>query len=151
MSGLHGPSDIDTIADVFIASFGTLTFLPKLHTDDETRGWIRDVMFPAHAVWVAETSSGVVGFGAVHDDLLGLLYVHPEHQGQGIGTALLDVVKRERPHGFDLWVFQTQRGCAPVLRTARVHARRDDRWKREQGEGAGRALRVGSLRDRFVA
>ena len=103
--------DIDTIADVFIASFGTLTFLPKLHTDDETRGWIRDVMFPAHAVWVAETSSGVVGFGAVHDDLLGLLYVHPEHQGRGIGTALLDVVKRERPRGFDLWVFQRNEGA----------------------------------------
>jgi GNAT superfamily N-acetyltransferase len=104
-------SDIDTIADVFAASFGGLSFLPRLHSDDEMRAWIRDVMFPGHEVWVAECDGPGVGFAALSGDLLGLLYVHPDSQGRGVGSALLEVVKRERPHGFRLWVFQRNTGA----------------------------------------
>jgi GNAT superfamily N-acetyltransferase len=96
----------EDIADVFIASFRQLTFLPALHTDEETRGWIRGVMLPSHAVWVADEGDGIVGFAAHDHDLLALLYVHPDAQSRGIGTALLDVVKRELPRGFRFWVFQ---------------------------------------------
>jgi GNAT superfamily N-acetyltransferase len=103
--------DIDAIADVFIASFRGLTFLPRLYTESETRDWIRDEMFPRHEVWVADVDGGVVGFAALADDLLGHLYVRPADQDCGIGTALLDVVKRERPDGFRLWVFQRNEGA----------------------------------------
>jgi ribosomal protein S18 acetylase RimI-like enzyme len=103
--------DIDTIADVFVASFRGLTFLPTLHSDDEIRAWIRDVMVPGHEVWVAESGGAVVGMAAVEDDLLGHLYVHPAAQGRGVGSALLDVVKRERAGGFRLWVFQRNTGA----------------------------------------
>jgi GNAT superfamily N-acetyltransferase len=104
-------NDIDTIADVFVASFGGLTFLPKLHADEETRRWIREEMVPGHQVWVAEEGGRVVGFAALHDDLLGHLYVHPEAQSRGIGTALLGLVKAERPSGFRLWTFQRNVGA----------------------------------------
>ena len=30
----------------------------------------------------------------------------PEHAGQGVGSALLDLVKAQRPDGFCLWVFE---------------------------------------------
>ena len=33
-------ADADALSGVFIASFGTLTFLPKLHTDEETSDFI---------------------------------------------------------------------------------------------------------------
>jgi len=103
--------DIDTIADVFVASFRGLTFLPALHSDDEMRAWIREVMVPGHEVWVAENDGVVVGLAAVEGDLLGHLYVHPAAQGRRVGTALLDVVKRERPEGFRFWVFQRNTGA----------------------------------------
>jgi GNAT superfamily N-acetyltransferase len=103
--------EADTIADVFIASFRGLTFLPILHTDDEIRNWIRTEMVPAHEVWVAEADDRLVGFAALANDLLGHLYVHPEAQNQGIGSALLESAKERRPEGFRLWVFQKNEGA----------------------------------------
>jgi len=101
----------DTIAEVFIASFRGLTFLPSIHTDDQIRTWICDQMIPSHDVWVAEDAGSVVGFAALSGDVLGHLYVRPEDQSRGIGCALLDVVKRERPNGFRFWVFQRNEGA----------------------------------------
>jgi GNAT superfamily N-acetyltransferase len=103
--------EADAIADVFILSFRGLTFLPSIHTDDEIRTWIRTEMFPQHDVWVAETTGDVVGFAALSGDLLGHLYVQPDEQNRGAGTALLDIVKRERPSGFRFWVFQRNEGA----------------------------------------
>jgi GNAT superfamily N-acetyltransferase len=103
--------EADTIADVFIASFRGLTFLPILHTDAEIRNWIRTEMVPAHEVWVAEADDRLVGFAALANDLLGHLYVHPEAQNQGIGSALLENAKERRPEGFRLWVFQKNEGA----------------------------------------
>jgi GNAT superfamily N-acetyltransferase len=108
---LAGSDDIDTIADVFLASREGLTFLPRLHTDTETRHWIRTEMVPQHEVWVADEEGEVVGFAALSDDLLGHLYVRPEAQGRGVGTALLGLVKAERPAGFRFWVFQRNDGA----------------------------------------
>jgi GNAT superfamily N-acetyltransferase len=108
---LAGSDDIDTIADVFLASFAGLTFLPRLHTDTETRRWIRTEMVPRHEVWVAEQEGEVVGFAALSGDLLGHLYVHPDAQRRGVGTALLGLVKAKRPNGFRLWTFQRNEGA----------------------------------------
>jgi GNAT superfamily N-acetyltransferase len=108
---LAGSDDIDAIADVFVASFAGLTFLPRLHTETETRRWIRTEMVPRHEVWVAEVEGEIVGFAALSGDLLGHLYVHPDAQGRGVGTALLGLVKAERPSGFRLWTFQRNEGA----------------------------------------
>jgi GNAT superfamily N-acetyltransferase len=99
-------SDIDTIVDVHLASFRGLTFLPLVHTDQEIRDWLRDEMLPSHELWVAEAEGRVTGYAALKGDLLGHLYVRPDLQRRGVGTALLDVVKQERPGGFHFWVFQ---------------------------------------------
>jgi ribosomal protein S18 acetylase RimI-like enzyme len=99
-------SEADTIADVFIPSFEGLAFLPKLHTEADTRDWIRDVVLAEQEVWVAETDGRVVGYAAISDGVLEHLYVHPDFQGRGAGTALLERAKRERPAGFRFWVFQ---------------------------------------------
>ena len=99
-------NEADTIADVFVASFRTLTFLPRIHTDDEIRTWIREVMVPSHEVWVAEVEGEIVGLAALAGDLLGHLYVRPDAQRHGAGSALLEQVKSVRPAGFRFWVFQ---------------------------------------------
>ena len=37
--------------------------------------------------------------------------MHPDHQGRGIGTALLERAKARMPGGFRLWVFQANAGA----------------------------------------
>ena len=103
--------DANAVADVFVASFAGLDFLPVLHTEAETRGWISATMLPTHEVWVAERDGQVVGFAALGEALLAHLYVHPDAQGRGIGGALLAKAKERRPRGFDLWVFQQNEGA----------------------------------------
>ena len=103
--------DSDTIAEVFIESFRGLTFLPTIHTDEQIRTWICGEMVPAHEVWVAEEGERIRGFAAISGDVLGHLYVRPEDQSRGVGTALLEVVRRERPTGFAFWVFQRNDGA----------------------------------------
>jgi ribosomal protein S18 acetylase RimI-like enzyme len=103
--------DSDTIADVYVASFGGLHYLPPLHTDDEKRAWIKSVVLRSQEVWVAEETGAVIGFASLSARTLELIYVHPEAQGRGAGTALLEEVKRQRPHGFRLWVFQRNEGA----------------------------------------
>jgi GNAT superfamily N-acetyltransferase len=122
--------EADTIGDIFVSSFRGLDFLPLIHSDDEIRTWIREEMVPSHEVWVAEEEDRLVGFAALKDDLLGHLYVHPDAQNRGAGTALLDRVKRERPSGFRFWVFQRNDGAR------RFYERHGCRLS-ELGDGSG--------------
>lgn len=55
-------------------------------------------------VWVA-VERQVVGLAVLTRDWLHSLYVGPHHQGTGVGSMLLDLVKAQRPGGFGLWVF----------------------------------------------
>jgi len=107
------PEDADAIGEAFVASLETLTFLPRLHTPEETRRFISEIVPRDHEIWVAEEDGRVVGLVAVGENTLGHLYVHPDAQGRGIGTALLDKTKELRPNGFTLWTFpQNHRACS---------------------------------------
>jgi ribosomal protein S18 acetylase RimI-like enzyme len=105
------PGDAEAVADVFLAAYAEMSYLPELHTAEETRGWIGDVVLSNLEVWVAEDGDRVVGFAALGDDLLEHLYVHPEAQSRGVGTALLALSKERRPGGLRLWVFQKNVGA----------------------------------------
>jgi putative acetyltransferase len=114
--------DADTLAEVFRSSYRTLTFLPILHTPEEDRAHFRKVIHDQD-VWVADEDGEIAGLIALEGDSGTFFYVSPEAQGRGIGTALFDHVCRERPDGFEFWVFQAnekarrfyeKRGCVPV-------------------------------------
>jgi ribosomal protein S18 acetylase RimI-like enzyme len=104
------PADAPAVAETFTAAFAGLTYLPKLHTADEDRAYFGRVV-AEHEVWVAEQDGRIVGFAALSDDVLEHIYVHPDLQGRGIGSALLGVAKERRPGGFGLWVFQQNTGA----------------------------------------
>lgn len=101
--------DADRIAEIFLAARAEMTYLPDLHTDEETRAWITGVMVPSHEVWVAETGGRVAGFAALNGHWLEHLYIDPAAQGRGLGTALLERAKQRRP--LDLYVFQRNAGA----------------------------------------
>jgi GNAT superfamily N-acetyltransferase len=105
--------DAEAIADVFVAALGSLAFLPVVHTREEHRRFITEVVPRDHELWVAEEDGRLVGLAAVGKSTLGHLYVHPDAQGRGIGSALLAKVKELRPRGFTLWTFPAnERACA---------------------------------------
>src|SRR2546423_9410928 len=100
------PDDADALAETFTASSETLlTFLPDLHTREEHRRFITELVPRDHEIWVAEEDGHVVGLAAVGADTLGHIYVHPDRQSRGIGTALLEKTTELRPDGFTLWSF----------------------------------------------
>jgi|SRR5439155_12798115 len=117
-----GREDVDAIAGVFGRSFGSLTFLPQLHTPEEHRAFFARVV-SADEVWAWEVEGAILAFAAIDDATLTHLYVEPEHTGRGVGSALLAHVKSRRPQGFSLWTFQDnagarrfyeRHGCHPV-------------------------------------
>jgi GNAT superfamily N-acetyltransferase len=106
------PEDAEGIAHTFIASLESLTFLPEIHTRDEHRRFITEVVPRDHELWVAEEDGRIVGLAALGASTLGHLYVHPDVHGRGIGSALLEKTKELRSGGFTLWTFPAnERAC----------------------------------------
>lgn len=109
------PADLAEIAELFIATRrAAVPAMPQpLEGDDEIREWFAGTRLGtgsgAKEIWVAETDDpgggDVLGFAVIDDNWLDSIYVGPRHQGRGIGSALLEVVKAQRPRGFALWVF----------------------------------------------
>ena len=98
--------DADPIARLFLASKATLTFLPNVHTDEETFWFIANIVLRDQDVLVADTDGEIVGFIATHGNMVEHLYVRPDRLRQGVGSALLERAKEQLPSGFRLWVFQ---------------------------------------------
>ena len=97
--------DVDAVAALFRRSFGTLDFLPTLHTPDEDRQFLGRV-FDEQDVWVAELKGRILGFISLDGDLGTFFYVDPEEHGAGVGSALFEQARKARPDGFEFWVFQ---------------------------------------------
>ena len=105
------PDDADAIADVLSAARAAQPWFPQLHTPEDYRRFVRDRLLPEHDTSVVEENGRVVGFAAIHGDLLGHLFVHPDAQRSGIGTTLLEHTQRLRPDGFSLWTHQASEAC----------------------------------------
>src|ERR1700730_17704637 len=70
--------------------FRLLTFLPMLHTVDEYRWFIANVILEEFEVTVAEDNSAIVAFLARKGDEIRLLCTRPDRIGMGAGTQLID-------------------------------------------------------------
>ncbi|MDJ0683136.1 MAG: GNAT family N-acetyltransferase [Alphaproteobacteria bacterium] len=107
-------SDASAVAATFIASLETLDFLPELYTDGEKRRFIEQQIFGSCEVLVAKNAKTtsdqrILGFLALDQDEIHLLYVAPDHWSQSVGRRLVDEAKTRRPSGLTLWCFQANR------------------------------------------
>jgi GNAT superfamily N-acetyltransferase/chorismate mutase len=106
---LAGHDDLPAVAELYLAARRAAVPLmpPGVHPDDDVRRWVGAWDLSTHEVWLAEADGTLVGFATLTATWLESLYVAPSAQRAGIGSALLDVAKAQRPHGFALWVFES--------------------------------------------
>jgi GNAT superfamily N-acetyltransferase len=98
--------DAGGIAAVFSLSSRLLTFLPMLHTVEEDRRFIENVILKECQVIVAEGRAGIVSFLVLNGEEIRLLYSHPDFIGSGAGSLLLDAAKKFGVVALELWCFQ---------------------------------------------
>jgi GNAT superfamily N-acetyltransferase len=99
------PEDAEAVVRLFRESRAeAMPWLPVLHTAEEDEAWYRDRL--AGEAWVYEFDGRVVGFALVREDDLDALYVAPEAQRGGVGSALFRRAQEARPQGFGWWVFR---------------------------------------------
>jgi GNAT superfamily N-acetyltransferase len=76
-----------------------------LHTPEEDRRFFRERVFRSCDIWGAFGGEDMTGIIAFRQDWVDQLYVLPDAQGRGVGTALLQIAQ----DAFDplqLWTFQ---------------------------------------------
>lgn len=102
------PADAGAVADIHLRARAAAPMPAGIHSDAEVRDWLATRLDGSgDEVWVAEAAGRVVAYARFTRTWLDDLYVDPDHAGQGIGSALLDLVKARHPDGFGLWVFES--------------------------------------------
>ena len=99
--------DAGQLASVHLDSRQRAAMPPGVHTDDEVRRWLAGRLRSDDEIWLAEVDGAVAAYARMAESWLDDLYVAPPFAGQGLGSALLDLVKSLRPDGFCLWVFES--------------------------------------------
>jgi GNAT superfamily N-acetyltransferase len=98
-------ADMDAAARVLRIAFDqALPTLKGLHTPEEDRWFFRERVFRDCEIWGAFAGEAMTGIIAFRNDWIDQLYVLPDMQGRGVGTALLKVAQ----DSFDrlqLWTF----------------------------------------------
>jgi len=135
-------ADAEALARLYLATREAAepAMPPQVHTPEEVLAHTREIL-DRHEVWVAVggRDEAAVGYAEVAGDWLNSLYVAPAHQRQGVGAALLALVKAQRPRGFALWVFESNRG-------ARRFYRRHGLVELEHTDGSGNEERAADVR-----
>jgi GNAT superfamily N-acetyltransferase len=103
-------ADADDAASAFSASFRSMTFVPKMHSDAEDLAFIRQLISQKEC-WIAVFGGRVIGIACYHAGWLEQLYVDPVLHNRGAGTLLLNRVMDEHPEGFQFWAFQANTGA----------------------------------------
>jgi phosphinothricin acetyltransferase len=145
--------DADAIAAIYnrevIESTVTFDLVPR--SPDEQRRWLAD-RSGAHAVVIAEDDGAVVGFGSLSQyrdrpaystSVEDSVYVHRDHRGEGIGSAVLaELIRVAEKHGFHAMFARIVGGHEASIALHRAHGFDEVGVEREVGRKFGRWLDV---------
>ncbi len=101
--------EVETVAAIWHASGQQVyTFIDswKTFTLEQACTAFRESIAVRCEVWVAEISDDIVGYMALNGSYLDRLYVSPDHQRQGVGTALLRHAMKHCDDGLELHTHQ---------------------------------------------
>jgi GNAT superfamily N-acetyltransferase len=94
------------IADLLLRSRRAARGIPaSVHSDEEVRAWVRELLMPECDVWIATEDEQLAGMMAVQGEWIEQLYVSPTHQRRGHGTRLLQLAKATGD-SLALWTFE---------------------------------------------
>lgn len=88
-----------------------MSYVPTVHTRAETLAWMQEVVFSEQHVVVAEVDGPVVGYASYTERHLSNMYVLPEFQRRGVGSALLSRILEQAPAELELRVFEQNAGA----------------------------------------
>lgn len=87
-----------------ISSSTAMPWLPVLHSlEGDTKFFTR--VIAEQTFVVAEADGDVIGFCGTHEGWVEQLYIHPDHQRQGLGSAFIAWAQGSARH-LQLWVFE---------------------------------------------
>ncbi len=104
----HKGEDLEQIINVWYQSstlahpFLNSTFVEKVKPD------MANIYIPNSETWVYEIDNSIVGFISMMDNEIGGLFVLPNNHSKGIGTKLVDFIKKEHS-GLEVEVFEKNR------------------------------------------
>lgn len=100
--------DAPNIASIHMNSRAvTMPYLPvQKRTYAQVVEWAESVLLKTCSTWVAERKGEILGYAALNKDTLDHLYLHPTVRRSGIGSLLLDEVKRHSRGRVTLHVFE---------------------------------------------
>lgn len=78
----------------------------QAYTLEDDRGFFEGSVIERCQIWVAESGGEIIGFLALEEDLIDLMFVKPGWQRQGVATALLALAKEKSPDGLRAYSFQ---------------------------------------------
>jgi putative acetyltransferase len=90
----HTENDLDEIINIWYNSstlahpFLDSTFVEKVKKD------MREIYIPNSETWIFEENNSPIGFISMLDNEIGGLFVMPNHHFKGIGTQLVNFVKK---------------------------------------------------------
>lgn len=92
----YGENDREAVLDIWLqASIRAHDFVAREYWESQLDNMRRRYL-PAAENHVYVNGAKIVGFYSLYGDTLAALFVLPEHQGHGIGKALLDHAKARR-------------------------------------------------------
>jgi putative acetyltransferase len=104
------PDDAPDVVRIFRESRAeAMPWLPVLHTPDEDEAHFRALL--GRESYLVEEDGRILGFAVLREHELDALYVSPEAQRRGVGSALFRRAQEARPGGFGWWVFRDNVGA----------------------------------------
>lgn len=88
--------DLKRVLDIWFESSSIAHDFLGLDQLKEQKNLIRDTYLPMAETWVVEEDGELRGFISLLDHYVGGLFLHPDHQGRGIGRRLIEKVFREK-------------------------------------------------------